>query len=86
MVTTLLTSAVFILALLCAWLFVSRAIAAEAASLPWRIAMHFIAEEQCAMPHEFAACLLAGNTRALAEKFPDWAAYRARSIAEWESE
>lgn len=86
MITTLLTFAVFALALLAAWLWARNLAAIDRAGIIWRIAMDFIAEEQCDMPHEFAACFVAGNHAAIQRKFPGFAAYVARRTAEPETD
>lgn len=47
----------------------------------WRIFFAFIAEEGCDMPHEFAACIFAGNKTAIAEKFPQFKQFAERYIS-----
>lgn len=86
MLTAILTAAVFALALLCAWLVIRQRAAIDRGKAAWHIAMDYIAEEQCDMPHEFAACFIAGNRRAIARKFPGFASFLRQRLAEWEAE
>lgn len=86
MLIAALTALVFVLALLSAWLYVSRMATVDRASRLWRIAMDYIAEEECEMPHEFAACFIAGNRGAIARKFPGFKTFVERRLAEWNAE
>jgi hypothetical protein len=85
MLTALLTSSVFLLTLLSAWLYVRRLTAIDNACAEWRIAMDYIADEQCDMPHEFAACFIAGNVGAIARKFPTFQSFAKRRLEELET-
>jgi hypothetical protein len=86
MLTTLLTATTFLLVLALAWVFIRQRAAIDAGNIPWRIAMDFIAEEGCEMPHEFAACFLSGNRRAIDEKFPNFEGFARQRRAEWGAE
>lgn len=59
----------------------------ESATLEYRIALDFIAEEGAVMPREFAACFRDGNVGAIERKFPEFFAFRRQRLAEetaWE--
>jgi hypothetical protein len=86
MLTTLLTALVFILLLVVAWQFIRSRAIIEAGTIPWRVAMDFVAEEGCDMPHEFAACFVAGNHAAIDEKFPNFEGFARQRRAEWSVE
>jgi hypothetical protein len=83
-VTAALTALVFVMFMLSAWLWARQLAALDRAAIGWRVAMDFIAEEGCDMPHEFAACFVAGNREAMSAKFPAFAEYAARRTAELE--
>lgn len=51
----------------------------------WRIAMEFISFEGSEMPHEFAACYLAKNHDALAQKFPQWTEFAEERAQDWDA-
>lgn len=86
MLTATLTAATILLIFAIAWLFIRQRAAIDAGNVPWRVAMDFIAEEECDMPHEFAACFVAGNRRAIDEKFPGFAPFLRQRLAEWDAE
>ena len=56
--------------------------AVDAATSEHRIALDFIADEQCSMPHEFAACWLDGNHAAIERKFPEFRHFRTARLDE----
>jgi len=78
--------AIVLLALLCGYLYVSRVYAVARARSYHLAALEYIAEEGCDLPHEFAACFLAGNVEAIARKFPGFQPFLLRRVAELESE
>lgn len=86
MLTALLFALVLVLTLACAWQFVAGLAAGDRAALPWRIALDYIADEQCDLPHEFAACFIAGNREAIDRKFPGFHAWADRRRIELEAE
>lgn len=86
MLTSALTALVFLLLLVVAWQFIRGRAIIDCATIPWRVAMDFIAEEGCDMPHEFAACFVAGNHAAINRKFPDFKPFMEQRLAEWVQE
>jgi hypothetical protein len=58
----------------------------DLASREHRCALDFIAEEGCEMPHEFAACFLAGNHDAIARRWPNFFTFREQWMAKPEEE
>lgn len=85
MLTAALTAIVLILALALAILFVYHRASLLGTEAAWRIAMEFIAFEASDMPHEFAACFLAKNHDAIAQKFPQWADFAQERAQDWEA-
>lgn len=83
MLTAALTATIFLLVLALGILFIRQGAAIDAGNIPWRIAMDYIAEEGCDMPHEFAACFVAGNRRAIDAKFPGFEGFARQRRAEW---
>jgi len=57
-----------------------RLAAIAAAQEEYHVALNFIAEECCEMPHEFAAIFMAGNSIAMEKKFPGYSEYRAACL------
>lgn len=86
MLSAALTALVFVLVLALGILFIRQRAAIDAGNIPWRVAMDFIAEEGCDMPHEFAACFMSGNRRAIDQKFPEFQVFMKQRLAEWEAE
>lgn len=85
MITAALTAATFLLALALVVLHVYHRARRANADTAWRIAMEFIAFEASEMPHEFAACYLAKNHDALAQKFPQWAEFAEERAQDWDA-
>jgi hypothetical protein len=56
--------------------------AIDRATSEYRIALEYIRDEECEMPHEFAACWLDGNRMALRRKFRTFARFRQTRVEE----